>query len=170
LSEPGFDFIRLTKPQWRYLKEVEKKHGIPWHIYIRDLIKLDMEGGNKGGSTVLSIDLENIIGRLESFLERPKDFVPSWQPEKPKPGSADFSGILDEDLVKPSALKKTVVLPPPHSPTGEVIGQRVSLMVELRQVLGLPELDTKRKLMMSRPIVTGMLSPPPPPPPPPSEE
>lgn len=166
MSEPGFDFIRLTKPQWRYLKDVEKKHGIPWHIYIRDLIKLDMEGGNKGAPTVLSIDLENVIGKLESFLQNPGEFVPSWQPEKPKPGSADFSSILEEDHIKPSAVKNAVeVLPPePSFQPGELFGQKVSLMVELRQVLGLPELDSKRKLMMSRPVVSGRLSPPPPPP------
>jgi len=41
-DEPGFDFIKLTRPQWRHLARVQRKHGIPWHSYIQILIQRDM--------------------------------------------------------------------------------------------------------------------------------
>jgi len=190
-DNPGFDFITLTKAQWTHLKLIERDHGIPWYIYIRDLIKADMEGrllhpAARERRKKLRPDkevkrLEVLVTKIERLLLNPQKMISSWIPTPP--ASGDFSGIIEgkeASLVKPSDLAMEPFTPvdpdraflfddeEDKDPNVLADGTHVSevssgLMDELREKLGLPPLERKRKANIKFPTHVQVVNAPPPP-------
>ena len=191
-DNPGFDFITLTKAQWTHLKLIERDHGIPWYIYIRDLIKADMEGrllhpAARERRKKLRPDkevkrLEVLVDKIERLLMNPREMIKSWVPTPP--ASGDFSGIIEgksASLVKPSDLATEPFAPvdpnrafsfesdekkdPNILADGTHVSQISSgLMDELRDKLGLPPLERKKKAPIQFPSHVQVVDAPPPPP------
>lgn len=161
---PGFDFITLTKSQWRWLKTIERDHGIPWYIYISSLIKADMEGRlvskPKRKKPITKGRLEEILEKIDVLLNRP---APRYI-APPKEGQANFDAVFDEEVqVKPSRFVETTVDPNKLANGASARDLRSTFMDELHEVLGLEPLEQKRKAMIefgSHIQVTGAPDPP----------
>ena len=126
-STPGYDLLTLTKSQWRHLKVIERDHGIPWFVQIRDLVKKDMKG--KGEITELVERLERLLVRLEKGeLVAAPEKEPSFDEEEP---------------IKPSDIKR--VDPNVLADGTHASDLKGGVMAELRQALGLPPIEEARK-------------------------
>ena len=146
---PGYDFLTLTKPQWRHLRRIERDHGIPWSAQIRKLVKDDMDGkgipssGKIPKASFVEKRVMDAVERIELIfakLEAGKIRLPAI------PQSGDFEAVFDEDeQLKPSDLEKVVIDPnllSDGSTTGDIKGD---LMTELRAKMNLPPLERKAK-------------------------
>lgn len=127
---PGYDLLTLTKAQWQHLKRIERDHGIPWFVQIRNLVKADMEGSNK-----------HLVTRLEKLLVRLEKgkFVAESEKEP------EFD---EEESIKPSEIKlvdPNILADGTHA--GDLKG---GMMAELRQALGLPPIEEARKAKLRR--------------------
>jgi len=163
-QNPGFDFITLTKAQWAHLKLIEREHGIPWYIYIRDLIKADMEGrllhpGVRERRVKLKPSyepkkLELLIEKMEKLLTQPRQMI-SWIPPPPPPKSGNFSGIIEGEaarLVRPSQVDEDIRYDPNLLSDGSSTTEhRKDLIDELREKIGLPPLERKKSAAIQFP-------------------
>ena len=148
-NEPGFDFINLTRPQWRHLAKVQKKHGIAWHQYIKILIQRDMAkeitgeeevriSPMEGKAPITSDAVNNLITKINELLERPVQAIPTYYTQMP---GAPPPNIVEESGLKPSDLKKEFKPVKAYAP-----GTRMSIMEELHQKFNLPPPGKKVKI------------------------
>jgi len=148
-NTPGYDFLTLTKSQWRHLRRIERDHGIPWSAQIRKLVKDDMDGkgipssGKVPRASFTEKRVFEAVKRIEAIflkLETGKIRLPA------APQSGDFSGAFEEsEQVKPSELKEVIIDPNLLSDGSTTGGVKNDLMTELRAKLGLPPLERKAK-------------------------
>ena len=148
----GYEFLKLTKPQWKHLMRIQRRHGIPWHVYIKDLIKADMEGRliavkKKKSKEVAVADVKKLYEKMEEVLSRLSEKqIPVYLPQAPPPPPT-FEGILrgeivEENAFKPSKMKK---VDPNRLSDGSSLGDiRTDFMTELRGALGLPPIEEER--------------------------
>lgn len=150
----GFDFLKLSKAQWAHLKLIEREHGIPWYIYIRDLIKADMEGRllspnvrerrKKLKADITPDRLENVLKKIEEIFNRPQQVVYT------APGAPQPPPNIDSDtpLVKPSegAVKFKYTNPSELADGSSVSSHKDELMAELRTRIGVPKVDKAVKI------------------------
>lgn len=163
---PGYDFLTLTKSQWRHLRRVERDHGIPWSVQIRNLVKADMDGkgipssGKMPSVTITEKRISEAVGRIEAIFNKLQKF--KFAPANAQAGN--FSAVFDEDeSVKPSELEGVIIDPnllSDGSTTGEI---RQTFVQELRAKLGLPPLGEKRKAAIQFGSHVKIVDAPPPP-------
>lgn len=125
-NAPGYELLTLTKSQWRHLKQIERDHGIPWFVQLRNLVKADMKG--KGEITALVVRLEKLLVRLE------KGKLVAEPEEEPE--------FDEEESIKPSEIKRDPNILADGTHAGDLKG---GVMAELRQALGLPPIEDSRK-------------------------
>lgn len=135
-DEPGFDFIKLTRPQWRHLAGVQREHGIPWHNYIQILIQRDMSRTLAGeeirpapmeGKDPLTADgIAKLVEKITELINRPVQAIPTYYPTITEGAALN---IVEDEHIKPSKFK-------PVKPFAA--GTRMTLMEELHEKLGLP--------------------------------
>lgn len=146
---PGYDFLTLTKSQWRHLRRIERDHGIPWSAQIRKLVKDDMDGkgipssGKVPKTTLTEERVINAVKRIEAIflkLETGKIRLPA------APQSGDFTAVFDEEpMLKPSELEEVKIDPNLLSDGSTTGAIKTDLMTELRVKLKLPPLERKAK-------------------------
>lgn len=155
----GFDFLKLTKSQWVHLRKIEREHGIPWHIYIRDLIKADMEGRLlspdvrerrvKLKADITPARLEKTLAKIEEILKRPQQVIYASAPQMP--GAPPPPNIDSEtSLIKPSDVAAVKYKDPNELADGTRVGSlRESLLAEVRAKIGAPEPSSKINIQFS---------------------
>ena len=164
-SVGGFDFLKLTKSQWAHLKLIEREHGIPWHIYIRDLIKADMEGRlispdvrerrKKLKPDITPDSLKKTLARIEGILNRPQQVVYAQGP--PIPGAPPPPPNIDSSTpnIKPSdAASMDYKNPNELSDGSTVASHRESFMAELKARINAPDSTSKIDIQFSDHVTT----------------
>lgn len=132
---------------------IQRRHGIPWHVYIKDLIKADMEGRliaikKRKSKEVAVADVKKLYEKMEEVLSRLSEReIPMYLPQSAPPPPPTFEGILRGEIVEekaftPSQMKK---VDPNKLVGGGTVGDvRVDFMKELRMALGLPPIEEER--------------------------
>jgi len=171
-TDPGFDFIRLTRSQWKHLLRIQRDHGILWHQYIKILIQQDMDNSSKPKTPMADKEpitpekVDRLINKIEELLSRPMTAMPTWMPK----GNSKFEDILRGEVVtepsfKPSKMSKAKVNPNVLSDGTSVQSPefRKAFLHELKEALGIPLEDNnknKPEIKFSNHV---RLNPPPPP-------